>query len=276
MSKLYQAFNVSFLQGFRNIYKSFRGMQGLHTELERFIKLVRANAETPEIFREFDRDTRAHVDALFRCDTEALDRVPLFVRMDLPLIFTRLRAEEHEAFWATISTLLKYESMLNACGSQVGVMESMAMDFVRSNPNMNPNEYHQAVVQEMLNGGEMSQRLMETFKQPGVLENILGNFGNLLRRPGEEPIDLSGIAKMVKPEELANIDEEFKKMQDQIRESGQNPFAEIQGMLKPPAGGTPAADGSAPDLDSFSAAPGLSDAVRKLAQRIAEEKAKQQ
>ena len=279
MGHLFKAYNISFLQAFRNIYKCFSGEAGLKAELTELIDLVRADANTHEIYNRFCADTNAHMDALFSSDADCLEKIPMFVRMNLPSIYSRLMAEEQPFFWNSIFSVLKYGSMLSACGTQVSSMEDMAMKFVKDRPDLKPEEYHQTVLQEMLSGGDLSQQLLSSFKQPGTLQNILSNFGNLLRTPGQEPIDLSELTKMIKPSDLENLDSEFAALQQNVKDTGVNPFAQVQEMMRAETGGAGAAVaaasfGGSPLEQSLASTSGMASAVRKLAALAHEEKLK--
>lgn len=129
MGHLFKAYNISFLQAFRNIYKCFSKEVGLKDELTEIMGLVRANTNTRAIYDRFDADTKPHTDALFASDASCFDEIPMFHRMNMASIYERLKEEERPVFWSSIFSLLKYGSMLSACGTQVGNMEDMAMQF---------------------------------------------------------------------------------------------------------------------------------------------------
>lgn len=241
MSKLYRAFNTSEVRFLRWIYSSFTDDAKLYKELKRQAELIEKDKCTPDIFTEFKKDIETFLteenkrtveDDVFDENSSCLSRIGFLKRANIPNIYKRLTEPEEKQFWENLQTLCKFRGMLNACGKQLGTMENMAMDFVKRNPSLKPEEYHQRVFEDMLSGGEMSKNLLSAFKEPGTLQNILDNFSSIIRTPGKEKVDLSALSKMVSQEDLSNIDEEFEKLNDQMRESGVNPFATISEAMK--------------------------------------------
>jgi hypothetical protein len=273
MTKLLGAYNINYLQFLRWIYESFNDQVGLFNEIKDTMAKVKVDAETSELFDAFDADTHNYQDALFNKDETCLEQIPLFQRTNMASLYPRLDDAERTSFWDNVTALCRYGGMLKACGTQVSTMENMALNFVKNNPGLRPEQYHQKVFEEMIGGGEMSSQLIETFKTPGTLQNILNNFGSLLRTPGADPIDLSGLSAMVKQEDLENLDSEFEELQQQIRDTGVNPFAEMGDMF----GAAHAASSSAnqsPLAMTMNSTNAMADAVRKLKIKIEEEKGK--
>lgn len=238
MTKVHRAYNISYLQFFRWIYESF-STRGLFTLINEAMVKVKANPETEELFNLFNADTVAEEDGLFNKDPTCLERIPLFQAANIHNLYLRFKPEEQELFWTNVTSLCRYGGMLKTCGTKVETMESLAMDFVRDHPGLKPEEYHRRVFEDMTSNGDMSKTLLKTFKEPGTLKNILQNFGGLLRTPGEAPVDLSDLANMITPEDLENLDSKFAEMQEKIKESGVNPFDNVQELMR---AGPPSSD----------------------------------
>lgn len=235
MSQLYRVFNTSEVQLLRMLYKAFPESTDLHDELIRQVNLIKGDIKTDKIFKEFENDLSVKVgddkttveDLLFKSDPLCIPKIGFLRRSNVEKLYPRFHKESGEdvKFWESLQSLCKYRGMLGACGSHIGDMENMAMSFIEENPDLKPHEYHQRVFQQMLSGdGTISKQLIDTFKKPGAIQGILKNFGNIIRTPGQDPVDLSAIAKLAESEDLENLDEQFEEMKQEMKSSGINPF----------------------------------------------------
>ncbi len=163
MSQLYFSYNMNLLKRFKHLADLFSDVPELRAEVHRLIGVVRKDKHTTEVYEEIKRDTQDHVDAIFAAkpDPVTLDRIPIFARMRLRTIFeTRLHESERDTFWSTIRSAIKHGSVLSAVGSKASQMETLARDFVEQNPDLTPEQYQQAIFQQMLTGGPLAQNLL--------------------------------------------------------------------------------------------------------------------
>lgn len=274
MAKLHRAFNASLVKFLRFIYRALHDSVPLYDELVRVVQIAKVDPEGAELFEVFDVDIRATVtvasdeedqeditvtveDLVFDSNPEALLHITFFRNAALYENYGRLVDEEVARFWHDIQGLCKFRAMLSACGNQSSQMESIAMAFVKNNPGLKPEAYHQKVFEEMLTGGPMRDRLIDTFKKPGAIQEILKNFGSVMRAPGQKAVDLSALADLTTSEDLEHLDEEFDEFQKAFEESGINPFEHFATAMG-------ASDPAGPAEISTGAAQSVTDAMMKL------------
>jgi hypothetical protein len=216
--KLLKVFNSSYLHVFQILAKSFCDPELtedmlLQDEVKRIENLCsQADGKCKELFHQFDADTKDNKDAIFAKDPEIITgkKLGFLNNIQFHAIWARCVDTEKEIFWKNLLSLCRYCSMLKACGEQLGSMEDMALDFMEQKKDIPPEEYHMALFQEMLAGGDMSKKLVETFKDPNCIKNILANVGEILRKPKDESgdgDDFTDILKMASMFEDSDMEE---------------------------------------------------------------------
>ena len=218
--QLMKVYNINVMHMFRSIRTSFKDFVGLNKELKRFIALLKENETTDEIYKEFNRDTKAFEDDIFKENPACLPNIPIMLRMEIPTAYERLTEEERKVFWKKFIQIIRYHGLLNSCGEHVGTMEALGMDFVSRHQGKTPEEIQKALIHDMLTDGKMMGEMIKTFQKPGAIENIVNNIGPLIRGQGQDAIDLSGLLKAIKPEDIQNLDKDFKEMQQELKTKG--------------------------------------------------------
>jgi hypothetical protein len=275
MSHLYRSFNMAYIEFFRKLYESYPQEVKLFEEVTSIVEKVKADKATPCLYLEWSQSVLAFENALFNKDETIINEIDVFQRTNMSQLYTqRFMEEEKQWFWDKVLSLYRYRSMLAACGNQIGTMEEVALDFVKRNQGLKPEQFHQKVFEEMLSGGDMTKRILETFQQPGSITSIIKNFSSLMRVPGQDPVDLSAIEKLVEQEDPSTIQSEFVKFQESIRESGVNPFDEIKTAMA-----TAQTESSQLDSSSVESCIGtagkMSDMMRQLAEKMAKDHQKE-
>lgn len=268
-SNLIKFYNIYFLQIFRTLYKSFKEIRPLREEVQKFVRTIKQNEETFEIFREFDRQTKPFEDEIFKNDPSCFDRIPLFAKIELSAMYERMVESERTNLWSNLIPLIRYHGMLNACGDNMATMESIAMDFVQKHKGAGVEEMQRSLISEVLSGeSDMFGKMLDAFKKPGTIENIVNNIGPIIR--GKDKIDFSSILKNIKPEDLDNIDEDFKEMQKEMKDKGLNLF----GLDKMPLfnAAAPGATSTDPPAGILDPSPALFEMVQKLQRELAQAK----
>jgi hypothetical protein len=219
-NQLMKVYNINVMHWLRALYNSFKETPGLKNELKRFVSLIKKDETTDLIYKEFNRSTKMHEDAIFKSDATCLSNIPIMVRMEIPSVYSRLTDDEKVVFWKKLIQIIRYHGLLNSCGEHVGVMENLGMEFVAKHQGKSPEDIQKALVQDMLSDGKMMNEMIKTFQKPGAIENIINNIGPLIRGQGQDAIDLSGLLKAIKPEDIQNLDKDFKEMQDEMKNKG--------------------------------------------------------
>lgn len=219
--KLLKVFNQNYLEVLRIINKSFDDVRQLSDELGRAEKAICENESYKEIHNEFREDVNQSVmDRIFEKDKTVItsEVIRFLKRSCMSLIYERMFQVEKDVFWKNLQSLCRYSSMLRACGEQLTDMEEMAMNFMQNNSDCKPENYHMRLFQEMLSGGEMSKKLMSTFKNPDCIKNILSNVGNIMKvNGGGEDADLSDFASLLNmPFSESDMAEVAKGVQDTL------------------------------------------------------------
>lgn len=219
--RLFQAFNRVYKKLLTIQFQSFPDQLGLQAELANVDAQMNENEFTNAISTQFAADTKDFVNHVYMKDEAMLSACPLMQRINMADMWASMVQEERDVFWDNMTSLMRYHSMLEACGTELGSMESMATEFMQRNQGLKPEEYHAKLFQEMLSGGDMSQRLMGIFQNPNTLKNMLKNVGNIMRSSGEEKsLDLEGLSEWMNVNDLSNIDADLSRLSEVARESG--------------------------------------------------------
>ena len=219
--KLLKVFNQNFLHVMRIMNKSFNDVPELTAELKVAEEAITENAACTKIHDEFKENVDQKVmDRIFKKDEDVIKNyeIGFLKRSNMPEVYERMYEAEQEVLWKNLQALCRYSSMLRACGEQLCDMEDMALDFMQDNKTCAPEDYHMKLFQEMLSGGKMSQKLMETFKDPSCIKNILSNVGNIMKSgEGEGDGDLSDFASLLSmPFSDEDMEEVTKGVQDTL------------------------------------------------------------
>jgi hypothetical protein len=224
--KLLKVFNKNFLEVIRILNKSFTDVADLSEELQKSEMLISEDESCKAIHDEFVSDVDQKViDQIFQNDEKVISEnmIGFCSRCNMSSIFQRMYDGEKEVFWKNLQALCRYSSMLRACGEQLSDMEGMAMDFMQDNKNCPPEDYHMKLFQEMLSGGEMSKKLMSTFKDPSCIKNILSNVGNIMKANGDEKDGMSDFASLLNmPFSEEDMKEVTKGVQDTLSKNISN------------------------------------------------------
>lgn len=276
MSHLYRAFSVSYTRFLRWLYRAFPESEELFDELTNVVQLAQSEPETHKFGDEWAEYVRPNEEAVYASDPAVFEKVPMFRRIKMADLYVRMAEPERKAFWANVVSLCQNSRMLAACGAHLGTMEEVALEFVQSNRGLKAEEYHQKVFEQMLSGGDFSTKLIETFKKPGALRSIVENFSGMMRAPGQEPIDMSGLLRMMEETDLSNLDKEFAEMQEQIKGSGMNPFEDIKtAMSEAAAAAKPVAPTDDPLQATIASTSAMADAVKRMTAKILAQKEKE-
>lgn len=224
--KLLKVFNQNYLKVLKILQKSFcdpnvTSDKLLSEECERIAKLINVlkDKDTPtEIQTNFNNDIQPYKNDIFQRKSYVFeqDLLNFLAKFKFSEIWNRLEDSEKDVFWQNISGLCKYNSMLRACGKEISSMENMALDFMEDKKHLQPEECHQALFKEMLSGGEMSQKLLNTFQNGASIKNILENVGDLLKTSTGNNVgnDLSDILNMASQVDEAELDETVSEMKN--------------------------------------------------------------
>ena len=223
--KLLEVFNDSYYQFFVLLAKSFcspnrQEDQLLQKEVKDIKQALETDPFTRKYFTTFDTETKKYIDDIFNKDDSFItqNKLPIFRRLQFLNVWQRMVDEEKAVFWDNLISLIRYNSMINACGSQLAPMEQMAMQFMQKKQHIDPKQYHQELFTELLAGGEMSQQLMKAFQDPNCLKNILQNVGTIIRQPkGQTNATSNNFADILNMTSLMASDEkQMQKIQDEV------------------------------------------------------------
>jgi len=247
MSKLYTSFNVAEVQFLRWIYKVFP-TRPLYNEIVLQVAEMKTDMGSTRIFDEFNGELGESfakskegggehvsiVDQIFKKDKECLTRISLLRRTKIDDLYVRMVDDERTMFWNNLQALCKYRGMLNACGTQAGAMQDVAMEFLKRNPNLKPEEMHKSVFDELMNGdgkgkNTMRDNILKMFANPDVIKGILQNFGDIVRSDNGDAPDMSALIAELDDEDLSGADGGFEEMLNDMQESGFNPFDSASG-----------------------------------------------
>jgi hypothetical protein len=190
--KLLRVFNKSYLNVFQILARSFCDLEIEEDQLlmelvNKCIGILQNDDTFTEFHEIFNKDTESFLDEIFSRDETIFKECKIDFLNDIKFdkLWARFEDTEKDVFWKNIISLCRYSSMLNACGKQLAPMEEMALEFMKKQKNTSPDNYHMQLFQEMLGGGDMSKKLIETFKDPDTIKNILGNVGTIMRTTGD-------------------------------------------------------------------------------------------
>lgn len=185
--KLLKVFNTNFLKFFKILNRSFCDSildQLLTAEVHRIEwELDNSNYQTKEFFESFDSDTKDFIDDIFKKKEYLIveNKFKFLHKLNFSFTWTRFKESEKLVFWKNLISLCRYAGMLKACGNELTSMEDMALKFMENKADVAPDQYHMELFKEMLAGGDMSKQLVETFKNPDCIKNILGNVSTIMR-----------------------------------------------------------------------------------------------
>lgn len=184
--KLLKVFNESYQNVLQILLKSFEDIPELAQEVATVQTTLATDPTCGTFHAQFVQEIdQARIEQIFRKDAAIIleQEVPFMQRCRLHDMYQRMYDTEHDVLWQNLQALCRYSSMVRACGTQLQDMEGLAVDFMANNQSVAPADYHTVLFKEMLSGGAMSQKLMATFKDPQCIKNILGNIGNIIKRP---------------------------------------------------------------------------------------------
>lgn len=226
MPKLLKVFNQSYVQVFKILSTSFCDEKQeedmlLAAEVKRLHSfLEEKDGMSPTVFTKFKTETKDFVNDIFAKNEDLFtqDKLGFLSEIKFSKMWARFVDSEKTVFWKNITSLCRYSSMLQACGDQLASMEDMAVDFMKSKKDTKPEDYHMALFKEMLSGGDMSKKLLDTFKDPNCIKNILGNVSTIMRSADDESGGSSDFTDILK---MANMfeDSELEEVQKGIVET---------------------------------------------------------
>lgn len=105
---------------------------------------------------------------------------------------------EKDVLWGLLCSLVEMNALINACGDKMPFMENIASGFISKNTNIAPDQYHNVLFQEMLSGGEMSEKIVSAFQDPKSVKNILKNMTVFMKCMDSEGEDMfNGLSEML-------------------------------------------------------------------------------
>ena len=188
--KLLSVFNNTYLQIFTILGESFNNDSIpedvlVQAEVARLTEFIEENPRSDVIWAVFEEDTKEHIDDIFNRNETifAANDLGFLAKINFDAIWHRFEDSEKVIFWKSMITLCRFSAMLKTCGSQLESMEDMASEFVTNNQNksMDAEECQTALLQELLSGGEMSQKMLKSFQDKNTISNMMSNFGAIMR-----------------------------------------------------------------------------------------------
>jgi len=214
-TKLHKAFNVALLQWLRRLQRSFQKEAGLNQEVARSLALFRQNQFTDELIKRFEAGfSHEHIDMVFARDPLVLSASEYMARINMSGIYKRFvvdkakNIDEQAPFWKQLTGLVRWLSMVKACGSSLGNLETIATKFIHNNPGLPQEQYQEKLIEQMMQGGEMSGYIKEVLTNPDSINAMLDNVGNVLRREKGKKFDFRKLISMMSDEDAQ--DEEGK------------------------------------------------------------------
>lgn len=238
MGVLHKAYNLSFLQFFRWIYVSNADNVSLKTFLADRVKRFEEEPQTVEFYNELNTDlldvvpeqTINNEQRVYAKDAKVWNDMKMCgVESGMSELFPGFTAEEQEAVWNKFVGLCKYQAMLRSCGQQTEAMEDLAMQFIQKNQgDIKQEDFYAKVFDEMISGGDMTQKLIQSFSDPSFMKGIIQNFGSMIQAPGQPPIDMSPLAAQITEEKLKELPAQFNNLMTQMKTTGVNPFEALR------------------------------------------------
>lgn len=209
MGKLQQQFNRNyskFMDGWASTFSDEKTLQ----RANKYIKeVIQKNPNTDQFHTEVYSSCQPVFDEIYKNDASLIeqDRIGFLAKLNFKHIFTkRMLSDEKKQLFSDIQSLCRFCSLLRTCGSQLTDMEEMASEFTQNHSFEDPAEYQRELFKEMLSGGAMSQKLLQTFQDPNNLKNILNNVGDVLRGTNGIGSDFSSMLKLATDMKESDID----------------------------------------------------------------------
>jgi hypothetical protein len=262
MSKLHGAYNTSVLKFLRWLYKAFHSNKALYDECARVIEQIKNNANTTTIFEELDTQMKTFSEPLYASDCKVFDCIDMLQRIEMHDMYDHMTESERENFWRNLTALAGYGGMLRACGGKLQNMESMAAEYIQENKGrLDPQRAQQQVFEDIFSGGKFTKQLLGMYKNTDDLKNVFDNFGDLLRLPGQEKVDLSGLTAMIEEEDISNLSENFDDMKKEMEDSG----ISFDALFQQAQEGLEISENPTDCLQSIAQIQGIQEALQKLA-----------
>jgi len=209
--KLLGLFNDYYLNFIRIICKYFGDDEysECQVELERVEKILSSNKYDLKIHFEFQEHvSQKEMNRIFDEDESIIntDELPFLKRCNMAGLFLRMKDVEKKQLWEYLDTLCRYSSMIRACGDKLPDLETVAYDWMENNKGVSPDKLSMKFFQDMLSGGDMSKKLMETFQNPECFSNILENVDIMLRTKGDTNTENNGISGLINALNLGDTD----------------------------------------------------------------------
>lgn len=189
--RLLKIFNESYLHFLQILHKSFPDNTMIFEELKRIQDMYKERQDTIEIHNRLknvmdskfislimDKD-ESIIPENFQ-DTDVENTFFHMLNIDTSW-YHNLEPSEKEVFWGNLQDLSRYSSMVRACGDNVSELEALATDFMARNDTQDQSKYHELLFQELLQGGALSKKVLESFSSPECMKSVLENVGNILK-----------------------------------------------------------------------------------------------
>jgi hypothetical protein len=201
-ARILGSFNTSVLDYVRVLSVSFPD-SAASAAYKNFSELLAENRETTKLNALVCEGlTTELTNSIFMEKKECIHTTLFFKVIGIDVLFDKFVDEEKAAFWKWSKLVLKYSSLINACGKSIDSIQDIAAEWSAKNADV-PAEQRQAkIMAELLSGGDFSQRMMKTLMNPDSIKCMLKNVGTLMRSSDGNPSPMEEILKEVTQEDI--------------------------------------------------------------------------
>jgi hypothetical protein len=142
-----------------------------------------------QLQKTFSDQSKTHVEGIFNRDESVIDLLTYKGFKDEVYEDLRGDAKEMNYFWDTMTNLLKCSCVVDACGEDIGDIESISTDFVKDfqTDGKFPQDMTQSVTQlmasQMMSNTGIFPKLMSSFSDPQRAPQLMRALTIIMRQP---------------------------------------------------------------------------------------------
>jgi hypothetical protein len=184
-------FTKTYIDDFWGVYaESFpqnASVQNMHKHLP--------EQNSRDLQKTFSDKSKAHTEQIFNRDESVIDLLTFEGFKDE--VYNDLRGDPKEMnyFWDTMTNLLKCSCVVDACGEDIGDIESISTDFVKdfSGDGQLPQDMTKSVTQmmatQMMSNTGIFPKLMSSFSDPQRAPELMRALTIIMRQPKGPAVD---------------------------------------------------------------------------------------
>ena len=100
------------------------------------------------------------------------------------IVFHRFGESEQKVYWNLLQNLVRFMVIIQNTGKALPAFENIAQSFMLKNNNIKPQDYQQQLFSQLFTDKELTNKIVDVFKDEDTLTTLFGNMGNILQGIG--------------------------------------------------------------------------------------------